>query len=330
MKILITGGLGQIGLATANQLIKSNLEPIIFDIRHSMSMAQNNNYQLVTIQGDISNGKISKSILEEVDGIIHLAAISRVIWGYENPDLCINVNIQGTLNLLNTISKLRRKPWLIFGSSREVYGESEYLPVDETAPLNPVNVYGASKLTGEILCQKFSIKHHIPTIILRFSNVYGSLNDHFDRVIPQFIVNALQKKDIMIQGGKQIFDFTHISDTVAAIMKAIQILNDSKNGYFDFFHVLTGNGTTLQDLISTIDEFHPIESGIQYQPARNYDVVRFYGNPDKTQEELGFIAKTDIQTGIKETIKLFRKLDLEKEIKRQQMNYNSILKQNIC
>jgi len=329
MKVLITGGLGHIGLATADMFIKNNWEPIIFDIRRPMDMTRDHDCQIVTIRGNVSNGKISKSLLEDLDGIIHLAAISRVIWGHENPGLCINVNIQGTLNLLEAISKLKRKPWLIFGSSREVYGEPKSLPVAETAPLNPLNVYGASKVTGEILCKDFSEKYHVPTIILRFSNVYGSPNDHFTRVIPQFIINALLKKDIIIQGGKQVFDFTHISDTVDCIMKATRILNDSENGYFNFFHVLTGNGTTLQDLISIIGKFHPIESEIQYRPARDYDVVRFYGNPDKAQEELGFVAKTDLQTGVKETINSFKKLDLEKEIKKQRSNYIPILKQDV-
>ena len=112
---------------------------------------------------------------------------------------------------------------MIFGSSREVYGET-HSKVKESDPQNPLNVYGASKSAGEFLTLCYGDNYNMNTFVVRFSNVYGSLNDHPDRVIPRFMSQALSNSDITIYGGNQVFDFVHLSDAVDGLLKS-----DSKN-----------------------------------------------------------------------------------------------------
>ncbi|MHA1756843.1 MAG: NAD-dependent epimerase/dehydratase family protein [Promethearchaeota archaeon] len=311
MKIFITGGQGLIGSHIASNLTKNGNICYLFDIRNNHSIYFKDNNKIRKITGNIVNEFEIQNNLEEVDGIIHLAGISRVVWGEKYPDTCHNVNVNGTLNLLNSLAKMKNKPWLIYGSSREVYGEQTHLPVSESVPLRPINIYGKTKAQCEALCRKFAEKYDFNLVILRFSNVYGSINDHFDRVIPNFILKALNGEDFIIQGGTQLFDFTHIDDTTNGILKTVKILSENNRKFIDDYHLLTGKGTTLQEIITLIQKYRPTESKIRYKPARNYDVNRFVGDPTKSQQYLGFRSKITIEKGIKMTLDLFKNnLDL--------------------
>ena len=129
MRILITGGAGFIGSNLAKKLIENkDIEIHILDIKENPTNLKNIRGVINYIQGDVKNRKLLYDILttSEFDGIIHLSAVSRVIWGEQNPKLCVSTNVDGTKILMETISKLDKKPWVIFGSSREVYENQNY------------------------------------------------------------------------------------------------------------------------------------------------------------------------------------------------------------
>ncbi|MCG3222806.1 MAG: GDP-mannose 4,6-dehydratase, partial [Candidatus Heimdallarchaeota archaeon] len=224
------------------------------------------------------------------------------------PQECIDVNIKGTLNIVEAAKKSKRKPWIILGSSREVYGETDRNPVTEDYPLNPINTYGISKLAAECLVKQYALQNTSKTMILRFSNVYGDLSDILDRVTPKFILNALLNRPLNIHGGNQILDFTHVDDIVDAIERAVHFMNsNSENKFFDHFHVLPGESNTLHDLVEHIRSNLSNHIIVEQGKRREYDVEKFTGNPDKAKDLLGFRCKIKYKEGVKKTVNLFEK-----------------------
>jgi len=313
MRILITGGAGFIGSNLAKKLIENkDIEIHILDIKENPINLKNIRGVINYIQGDVKNRKLLYDILttSEFDGIIHLSAVSRVIWGEQNPKLCVSTNVDGTKILMETISKLDKKPWVIFGSSREVYGEPKLLPVKENAKKEPINIYGKTKLEGENLINYYSKIYGIKSLILRFSNVYGNEMDILDRVIPRFVLRALRGEVLEIHGGSQIFDFTYIDDTVNAIKLAIDYLEENSNPLCEDIHILPGMPVKIVDLPDLISQHVKQDVKIKFMKPRNYDVDRFYGDPTKAEELIGFTAKVNINKGIKLTVERFEEVFL--------------------
>jgi len=312
LNILITGGAGFIGSNLAEILVEDGHELYILDVKEHPVNLSNVIHDVTYIKSDIRNGNVIADTIKKnrIDGIVHLAAVSRVVWGEKNPELCKSVNINGTKTLLESVENANRPLWIIFGSSREVYGEPEKLPVKEHDPKKPINVYGYTKLVGEKLIKRYSEKIGLNCIILRFSNVYGNEKDILDRVIPKFILSALKGNKIEIHGGRQIFDFTYITDTVNAIRNAIGVLEnvDSNSGFCDDFHVLPGIPTPLPKVVDIISEYLDKELNVVYTEPRKYDVEKFYGDPSKAKELLNFEAKINVEVGIPKTIDRFREV----------------------
>ena len=161
--------------------------------------------------------------------------------------------------------------------SREVYGESGHT-VKESDPLRPVNVYGASKSAGEYLSLCYGNNYNLRTFVVRFSNVYGGLNDHPDRVVPRFINQALANSDITVYGGNQVFDFVHLSDAVEGIVKLIQKIINNEKLENRTFHFLTGKSLSLVELSDIILKLTNSKSCIKYLPKREFDVDTFIGD----------------------------------------------------
>lgn len=296
--ILITGGAGFIGSATARRLLDLGYEVIIYDYRTDLQSISDISRDVQMVTADVRNLDMLRRSFPSVDGVIHLAAVSRVIWGYENPKECVDTNIGGTVNVLEASRMAVRRPWIIFGSSREVFGEPTELPVKESSPKYIKNIYGATKIACENLCEQYSKNYGTRVAVLRFSNVYGGRHDQLDRVIPKFIRRAKAGLDLFIQGGKQVFDFTHISDTVEGIVKTVEKI-DITDSYLDDFNILTGKPTQLIHLVDLILSNIKTRSQLKYVDARPYDVERFYGDPTKAKELLSFVAKTDIDEGVR-------------------------------
>ena len=286
-KILVTGSAGLIGSAVAKRLRDNGHGVVDCDIRfidNPLSFFSN------SIQ----------PILEKCDGIIHLAAISRVIHGQQYPELCHQVNTDGTKKFLEFYRNLSHKPWLIYGSSREVYGEQELLPVSEDAPYNPVNKYAEGKVTIENIVNNLKISD-FNTTILRFSNVYGGLLDHYDRVIPAFCLNALKNEKLRIDGKECVFDFTYIDDVVDGILLAVdKMINYQKID--SAIHFTACRGCNLEELANIVLEISGSKSLLEYKPSRNFDVSRFYGDFSNAEKFLGWKPKHSLEEGIERFI----------------------------
>ena len=303
-KILVTGGLGFIGRTLLEALITKNCGAKLYAIdikdmpKDADLLRHNVDFQRLDIRDEIAVKNYIKN--KNFDGIVHLAAVSRVVDAEKDKQNCIKTNFKGTKYIAEAAAE-NPDCWMIFGSSREVYGEQNVLPVAENAELLPMNIYGFYKLEGERII-KSTVKRYC---ILRFSNVYGNDYDIPTRVIPAFVRTAMSGGEITLEGGSQVIDFTHINDTVQAIIKCMQML-DSKRFESETIHVLPGVANKITDIIDILREMG-LRFSVKVNPPRNYDVQRFVGNPSHLRETLGNVAVTDLRTGIKKLLEIYQR-----------------------
>ncbi len=286
-EILITGSAGLIGRALSPLLSQHHFQIIDFDNIYPQTHP---NY------GDITNIETLRQAMQDCVGVINLAAVSRVVWGEQNPELCRLTNFYGVQNVLQVAQEQDSPPWVIFSSSREVYGQPDSLPVHEDMPLQPMNVYAHAKQDAEnaVLAAR---QQGLQTAIVRLSNVYGCTQDHADRVVPAFARAAALGGAMRVDGWAHTFDFTHVSDTVRGIWAVIQRL---QAGVRDLppIHLLTGNPTTLGQLATLANQLGQGVSAIHEAKERDFDVAKFYGNPARAKQLLGWSAQVSIEQGL--------------------------------
>ena len=304
--ILITGGAGFIGSNLSKRLISSKWNVNILDISDNTCNISDFFDRVNYIRMDVRSKNIEHTLRDlEIDGIVHLAAISRVVWGEKDPDRCRSVNVGGTENLLRAASRLGKKPWFIFGSSREVYGEPVYLPVTEDCKLNPINTYGQAKVDGENLVNQFSKKYGFNSAILRFSNVYGNERDLLDRVIPNFIIRSLKDEVLEINGKGKRFDFTFIEDTIDGIISTAREL-DSQERFIDSFNICSGRQIELGEVPKMLEKYLEKDIHVYYAQPENYEIHNYLGSTEKAHEILGYRSKVTFGDGLKFTIERIR------------------------
>ena len=291
--ILITGGNGFIGRSFIESY-KNRFQFTIIDNDYEKPFDHPN-----TIRRSILDLEELSDDIGQVHGIIHLASVSRVISAETNVSLTWETNVLGTQKLINFISHLETKPWLIYGSSREVYGEPNKLPVDEDYPCNPINRYGVSKLAAELIILNAANTFSFQCSILRFSNVYGNKFDQLDRVIPNFILRGLKGLHLELQGSSNTFDFTHISDTIHAIYLTIEYFsNSAKNNNGLILNICTGESTSLEELADLIVRATKSSSTTIETEPRAYDVMQFRGSYYRANKLIGYRPTVGLQEGI--------------------------------
>lgn len=298
-RVLITGSSGLVGRALRAALRLRGIESDGLDLRGRGSEA-----------GDIRDFNRVRRAVRDCDGIVHLAAVSRVVWGERDPELCWRTNVEGLHNVLGAAAAQARPPWILFASSREVYGQPDALPATEDTPLRPVNIYGRSKAEGERLMTE-ARRTGLRTAIIRLSNVYGSPLDHADRVVPAFAQAAVRGQALRIDGADHTFDFTYIDDVTRGIADLVELLRSGSDAPPPI-HFLTGQPTTLGQLASLAIEVAASGSSVQHAPPRSFDVARFYGSPERARSLLGWSPQVSLRTGLTRLINAFRReLDAE-------------------
>ena len=279
--ILVTGSSGLIGSALQDLFKARGQQWRAFDIANSPD------------QDTRDPAALSKAI-EGVEGIIHLAAVSRVVWAQNDPETCQAVNVDALETTLRLALDAPQKPWMIFASSREVYGEQSQLPVPEDAELSPLNIYARSKVRGEELVQEAREAGMLAQIV-RFSNVYGNVEDHHDRVVPAFARTAAHGGVIRVDGSGNTFDFTHVSDSARGLDLLCQATQAGET--IPPVHFVTGQPTTLGELAQMAADRSNHAVKVTEAPSRNYDVSRFYGDASRTRELLGWQPEVALADG---------------------------------
>lgn len=295
-KILVTGSSGLIGTAVCALLTSQGHDVRRFDIADQQGGF-----------GDILAPTDLDLAMKGCTGIIHLAAVSRVIWGERDPEKCHETNVGGTQNIIDRLSSSEQQSWLIFGSSREVYGQSNLFPVTENNPFQPMNHYARSKVEAE-QAVKQAMAAGICASVIRFSTVYGATADHADRVIPAFCRAAISDLPLMVEGATNSLDITHVADVADCISNVVNNLSEGKP--LAPMHLTTGQGISLSDLAHTVVHLAQSKSEITTTAPRNFDVTNFIGDPKLAETQIGWQPKVSLETGLHELISQYREKDV--------------------
>ena len=292
MKIAITGGSGFIGTHLVD-LLKDEHEILILDRNHS------SNQNVDFIECDLLETEKISNVLEGSDIVIHLAAAVGVKLTEENPLHTLNVNIQGTHNVLESCKKNNVKK-IIFASSSEIYGEATHIPIKETDPPMPITNYGVSKITSEEYVKAYATTSSMKYSILRFFNAYGP-GQSSSFVMSEFISKAIENKTIAIHGnGEQLRAFCHVSDIVNGINLCLV------NGHNEIFNI--GNNKepiTIFELAKTIKKITESSSEITFLPFENSErnrtseIMKRIPDITKAYDILGYRPRICLNEGIK-------------------------------
>jgi UDP-glucose 4-epimerase len=309
MKILVTGCAGFIGSHTVDRLLSEGYEVIgidNFDGYYSPKIKWKNienaikNEKFRLVKEDVRDKKTLKRVLKDVDVVFHLAARPGVRASFKDPELYVDVNVRGTLNLLQACLDSDVKK-LIYSSSSSVYGEPEYLPIDEKHSTNPISIYGATKLAAEKLCYVFHKTYGLKVIILRYFTVFGP-RQRPDEAICKFTRLLLQNKKPEIYGdGNQSRDFTYIDNVIDANILAMR-----SKVKFDVFNIGSGTRTTVNQLVDLLNKACKTRIKPRHVKRAIGDVTHTQANIGKAKEILGYKPKIDVASGIKKYIEWFK------------------------
>ena len=302
-RVLVTGGAG---------FIASNLTPELLEMGHS-----------VTVFDDISTGQLENipdspsisltrgdirdpaQILAAVEGqevVYHMAAQVGNVLSLQQPDIDLNTNALGTINLLRACREQGVKR-VILSSSSAIFGETQYVPMDENHPKDPVSPYGLSKMAAEKYCLILGQEYDISVCCLRYFNVYG-VNQYFNpygNVLPIFVERALAGQSLTIYGdGLQTRDFIDVKDIVRANLLAME------SGAAGVFNIGTGIATAVNELTKYLLEAfdYPIE--VNYAPARAGEVLHSLADISKARDEMNFSPTVSVEQGVKTYVNWFK------------------------
>ncbi len=300
-RVVITGGAGFIGSNLAEELAINNTVLTIDDLstgkkENIASLLQKDNVKF--IEGSILDLQLLQKSFRGIDFVFHQAALPSVPRSIEDPRASNDVNITGTLNVLLAARDNKVKK-VIYASSSSVYGDTPTLPKREDMPANPQSPYALTKLVGEYYCSIFHQIYKLPTICLRYFNVYGPRQDptsQYAAVIPRFIVRVLRGNPPIIYGnGNQTRDFTYVKDIIQANMVATQ---DETTG---IFNIGRGERNSINYLAEIILNIMGKDLQSVYESPLPGDVEHSQADISKA-EKMGYRPKYDLGTGLTQTI----------------------------
>ena len=306
-RIIVTGGAGFIGSNLARKLSEDCNKVIVID---NLSTGNYDNIQdleksgrIEFIKGTITDLNFLQKIFKDIDYVFHQAAISSVPRSIKYPMKSNNVNINGTLNIL-IAAKDNRVKKVVYASSSSAYGDKPTLTKKEDMIPYPLSPYAVSKLAGEYYCQVFTNMYGLPTVSLRYFNVYGPRQDpssDYAAVVPKFISRVLNGKSPVIYGdGEQIRDFIFVDDVVHANILA------AESKATGIFNIAGGKRISINDLAKSIikicdKHFDPI-----HDDPRPGDIKHSLADISRATDTFGYIPKVDIKDGLEKTIKWFQ------------------------
>lgn len=307
MKFLVTGGAGFIGSNIVGELLKRNYEVKVLD-NFSTGKRENladygNDVEL--IEGDIRSYHIVKDAVTDVDVILHQAALPSVPRSINDPITSNEVNVTGTLNILEAARKNNVQK-IVFASSSSVYGDNPKLPKDESMIPNPLSPYAVSKLSGEKYCQVFTRIYGLKTIALRYFNVFGPRQDpnsQYSAVIPRFIKAIMAGESPIIFGdGEQSRDFTFVRNVIEGNILAAT--TDCESGIA--MNCACHGRITLNELVANINEILGKDVKPVYKEPRAGDIKHSFADIDLAGKTLNYKPLVDFKEGLKITIESFK------------------------
>lgn len=299
MKALVTGGAGFIGSNLVDGLLQAGHQVVVLD---DLSTGQMGNLEYTLdriqfVQGSVLSGDLLLSCAEGCSAIFHCAAIASVARSVADPVAVERVNVEGTLHALEAARNVGAK--LILSSSAAVYGTLEEQAAEESMPISPTSPYGAQKAA----CEAYALAYHrtfgVPTLSLRYFNVYGNRQNpegEYAAVVPKFLDQAHGGHPLTVFGdGEQTRDFISVEDVVEANLLAVQSsVCDGRA-----LNVCSGEETSIRQLAQWCIEAAESQSEIRYEVARAGEIRHSKGMPNRAFADLRFSASTPLAAGLK-------------------------------
>jgi UDP-glucose 4-epimerase len=312
MKILVTGGAGFIGSWVVDLLVDEGHSVVVVDDLSTGSKS-NLNRKAKFYKLDIRTPGLEKVFSREQPEVVcHLAAQTSIATSIETPRFDADVNIIGSVNLMEASRHYGVKRF-VFASSVAVYGEPEYLPCDEVHPTNPLSPYGVTKNTVEHYLYVYWINFKLNYVVLRFTNIYGPRQDPLGEagVVAIFSYQMLNGKQVVINGdGNQERDFMFAADAAAGVVAAIKSPTGAephRHPLSSTYNLGTGEATsitTLFDHFSTLASYnrHPLHG-----PARPGEIYGMTVDNSKAKKDFAWEPKTPLLEGLQQTVEWFKK-----------------------
>lgn len=299
---LVTGGAGFIGSHIVDALLARGNRVRVLD---NFSTGRRENLPidvpaLEIVEGDITDASTVQRAIRQVDYVLHEAALVSVTQSMSDPAAAHAVNVTGTLNVLMAARSAGVKR-VVLASSCAVYGDSDDLPLKETGVSNPLSPYAASKRIGEVYCQTFYRAYGVPTVCLRYFNIYGPRQNpagDYAAVIPKFATRMKAGQPPVIYGdGRQTRDFVHVSDVVRANLLACEC--DQAIG--QILNVASAQRISLLEIVDVINILLGTRLQPKFEPARAGDIRHSLGDCERLMK-LGFRITMTLPAGLKQLI----------------------------
>lgn len=304
---LVTGGAGFIGSNIVRTLLERSQEVKVLD---NLLTGRKENIEDVLdkidfIEGDIREDADLDKALSGVDYVIHLGALPSVQRSVQNPYRSNEINVSGTIKLLDACRRHDIKR-VVFASSSSVYGGRAPLPVKEEYKTEPISPYGLCKLTGEHYLRLYFELYGLETVALRYFNVFGprqNPDSQYSAVIPKFITAMINDKSPVIYGdGKQSRDFTYVANVIEANILACTTTGDVAG---KAFNIACGESIDLNDLVQYINDALGKDISPIYEVARSGDIKHSLACADKAKDAMGFEPVCSVSDGLKKTIEWY-------------------------
>jgi len=299
MKVLVTGGAGFIGSHLVDRLVQEGHEVVVVD-NLLTGKRRNLNKEAQFYKLDIQSSRLERVFSRERPLLVmHLAAQVDVRRSVEDPIFDAQVNVLGTLNLLEQAVKYGARKVIFASSGGAIYGEQDVFPAPESHPIRPLSPYGISKLNGEQYLAYYQRVSGIQHVILRYSNVYGPRQDPEGEAGVVAIVTGkmLAGEQPIINGnGRQTRDFVFVDDVVEA---NLAVIGKEVQG---IYNVGTAEETTVNDLFRLLVELTNAGCKELHGPAKKGEQARSVVDSSRLRQELGWEPKVPLREGLKRTV----------------------------
>ncbi|WP_232688818.1 NAD-dependent epimerase/dehydratase family protein [Halobacterium zhouii] len=294
--VLVTGGGGFVGSHLADALVGENTVRVLDDF--SNGSRENVPAAATVVEGDIRNPETLQAATDGVDLIFHEAAMVSVPESIAKPSACTRVNHAAVVDLLECAR--REDARFVFASSTAVYGDPEYLPLDEEHPTEPVSPYGIDKLAADQYVRAACDLYGVETVALRYFNIYGprQTGGEYAGVIAAFLEQAAAGESLTVHGsGSQTRDFVHVRDVVRANLAAA-----TTDAVGEAFNVGTGESVSVAGLANDVQALTGDRVDVVHTDARDGDIEHNVADTTKASEELGFEAEVAFDEGLRDLI----------------------------
>ena len=306
---LVTGGAGFIGSNIVRKLLQNGERVRLLDdfsTGKRENIADLNGAEV--IEGSLLDDQILKQAVKGAAYILHQAAIPSVPRSVADPVGSSEANVTGTIKLLEAARQEKRIKKFVFAASSSAYGDTEALPKVETMPADPLSPYAINKYSGELYMKVYARIYGLPTVSLRYFNIFGPFQDpasEYAAVIPKFILSMLQgEAPVIFSDGEQSRDFTYIDNAVSANLLAC---SSGKVGRGEVINIACGERFSLNELVRALNDILGTKITPVYSDPRPGDVRHSLAGIYKAGELLGYQVKVDFGEGLKRTVGWFRK-----------------------